>query len=484
MSVDDEDVERRLRAELTRRRPSDHVDTETFLARVHHRARVRRVKRGLSVGAAGVLLVAGGGAAVNAGGFLDTTHQSAADAPHVASTSTPPLATSTPVPPTSSAVTSPSAPVTPPSAPTASPGGSPRSTSHPTSAPSGQPAPVTIYPKGPIPATAVTPLSFTATGTMHQWVLASTPGADCGRAACATVLETADHGASWTDVGQLPAPPASGKDTTSTSVSQLRFTKRDDGSGTYDGWAYGGALWSTHDSGRTWSTARAPAGWVTQLEAWGGYAYAGVSSAVPGDDTAVLYRSPTTTDDWRPVDVGARLASVQALAAADGVIGLIDSAGLRPVLYVSPDGQQWQRQSACPAGSDPTSLSTAGDAAKGYSALWLTCTGVKGSVLRYTDTTALGTWHNVDAGPLGPDVMVAAEDPRTAFVAGAGVTGITRVSVSATPSPAYADQVGVPVFFGFTNPLYGYLLTSDGSILSTTTGGGSWTPYAVSDTSP
>lgn len=475
MSDDDEDVERRLRAELTRRRPSDHVDTETFLARVHHGARVRRVKRGLSVGAAGVLLVAGGGAAVNTGGFLDTTHQSAADAPHVTGTSPPPLATSTPVPPTSSAVTS-------PSAPTASPGGSPRATSHPPLPPPGPPAPVTIYPRGPIPATAVTPLSLTATGTMHQWVLASTPGADCGRAACATVFETADHGASWTDVGQLPAPPASGKVTTSSSVSQLRFAKRDTGG--YDGWAFGDALWSTHDSGASWSDAGSPAGRVTALEAWGGYAYAGVSSPTPGAATAVLYRTPMATDDWLPVDVGAPLDSVAALAAGRGVVGLIGTSGPHSTLYLSPDGLQWQPQKACPAGSDPTSLSAAGDSATGYSALWLTCTGVKGSVLRYTDTTALGTWHNVDAGPLGPDVLVAAEDPRTAFVAGAGVTGMTRVSASGKPSSAYAAPVGVPVFFGFTNPLYGYLLTSDGSVLSTADGGGTWTPYAVSDTAP
>ena len=42
--------------------------------------------------------------------------------------------------------------------------------------------------------------------------------------------------------------------------------------------------------------------------------------------------------------------------------------------------------------------------------------------------------------------------------------------------------VGSPVFFGFTNDGTGYLLSSAGSILSTTDGGASWAPYAVTDT--
>ena len=46
--MSDDDLERRLRGALTRPRPSDAVDTDDFLSRVHHGAKVRRVKRGVS----------------------------------------------------------------------------------------------------------------------------------------------------------------------------------------------------------------------------------------------------------------------------------------------------------------------------------------------------------------------------------------------------------------------------------------------------
>src|SRR5262249_29730426 len=96
---------------------------------------------------------------------------------------------------------------------------------------------VEISPKGPIAGGQVRALSLTATGTAHQWVLAKTPGRDCSRPACASLFATTDHGGSWRDVGQLPAPPATSDTARPQSVSQVRITKRNDT--TYDGWAFG-----------------------------------------------------------------------------------------------------------------------------------------------------------------------------------------------------------------------------------------------------
>jgi len=324
---------------------------------------------------------------------------------------------------------------------------------------------------------------------MHQWVLASTPGADCGRPACATVFSTDLHGASgsWTDVGQLPAPPATSDNPTKDSVSQLRFTKRADG--IYDGWAYGNALWSTHDSGMSWSAADSPPGQVTQLESWGDYVYAGVSSPVVGDDTATLYRSPTGQDAWKALDVTPRgLASVQSLTAAKGVVGLIDGGTGHSVLYLSANGVSWHRErDACPTGFDPEALSTASrtiDPLTTTGSLWVTCTNLTSTVIRFTDTTALGSWHSVLKDSFPRTVSVAARTPTTAFVAGAGVTGITMVSASKPPTPVPATGFGAPLFFGFTNETNGYLLDSNGNIVSTTDGGATWSTYAVSDTQP
>ncbi len=69
--MSDDDLERRLRGALTRPRQSDAADADAFLSKVHHGAKVRRVKRGVSVAAASVLAVAGGGFALNAAGVLD-----------------------------------------------------------------------------------------------------------------------------------------------------------------------------------------------------------------------------------------------------------------------------------------------------------------------------------------------------------------------------------------------------------------------------
>jgi len=258
---------------------------------------------------------------------------------------------------------------------------------------------------------------------------------------------------------------------------------------TYDGWAYGNALWSTHDSGMSWSAADSPPGQVTQLESWGDYVYAGVSSPVVGDDTATLYRSPTGQDAWKALDVTPRgLASVQSLTAAKGVVGLIDGGTGHSVLYLSANGVSWHRErDACPTGFDPEALSTASrtiDPLTTTGSLWVTCTNLTSTVIRFTDTTALGSWHSVLKDSFPRTVSVAARTPTTAFVAGAGVTGITMVSASKPPTPVPATGYGAPLFFGFTNETNGYLLDSNGTIVSTTDGGATWTPYTVSDTQP
>lgn len=465
MTDDRDELERRLRGALVRPRPGDAVDTDAFLSRVHAGAKVRRVKRAVSVTAVSVLALTGGGLAVNTSGLLDGSESPVA-AQHTTPSSTDFGSRS------------------PDTKPPMTTGPSPSKVTQPTP---NEPLKVTISPGGPIAAADVHPVSLTATGTDHQWVLAKTPGSDCGLPECATVFSTGDHGANWSDVGHLPAPPATADTAGPDTVSQLRFAQRQDGSKIYDAWAYGNALWSSHDSGVTWSKAQSPAGYVTQLEAWGDFVYAGVSSSTPGSDTATLYRSPTTEDAWKPVQVSPRgvdgLTSVQSLAAASGLVALIDTPPGRPaVVYVSTDGTVWNRESPCPRGTDAVALSTASDAGKTVGSLWVTCQGVSHSVIRFTDTQDLGTWHDVPKDDFPVAVSVAAESPTLAFVAGDGISGIKRVPTTGAASTVSASGVGPPIMFGFTNVSHGYLLDASGTMVSTTNGGGAWLPYAVSDT--
>ncbi len=473
MSFDDDDLEERLRTALQTSSTGDRLDADAFLAQVRHGARLRRIRRGAAVTTAAVLLVSGGGFALDASGVLARSETPLAASPRQpTSPASAPSHPSSSTDPQSSADTQ--SKVVPPTKPSES-----RAS---TASPSAQGS-VRIRPHQPISAGNVTPVSLSATGDEHQWVLGKTPGGhDCAYSSCATVFSTDQHGTTWADLGQLPAAPATTVDPTTTSVSQLRFTKRADG--TYDGWAFGNALWSTHDSGQSWSADSAPPGQVTQLEAWGGYVYAGVSSAVPGADTATLYRSSTEKDDWQPVPVGTGLTSVQSLSAAQGVLGLVDSGGPRSTLYVSKDGISWERQDPCPTGFDPGTLSTATDTATGTGSLWVTCDGASSTLIRFMDTTSFGTWQAPTGTGFGGTISLAARTPTSAMVAGAGVSGILQVSATLPPFQVYPQSVGTPLYFGFTNDHYGYLLNTDGAIVSTTDGGKTWAPYAVSDTKP
>ena len=262
------------------------------------------------------------------------------------------------------------------------------------------------------------------------------------------------------------------------SVSQLRFAKGPDG--TYDGWAYGNALWSTHDSGTTWSALRSPDGQVTNLEASGGYVYAAVSTGTPLARSAALYRSPTTTDQWSPVLTG--LTQVESIAAANGIIGVIDAGTNGSRVFASTDGLTWHPQpAACAAGSRPSALSSAGNTASGIGSLWLTCVRGSTAVVRYLDTNNPAAWVRA-RGTFTEPVTVAARTPRDALVTGAGSGSTQDVTRTQPPAPWSSGSPSSVEFFGFTNEHYGYLLGSDGSILGTTNGGHTWSTYQVSNT--
>lgn len=465
-----DDFESRLRSALnapvTSDRTSDRMDVDAFLADVHHGARVRRLKRGGGMAVAGVFLLAGAGFAVNASGLLSGSQNSVAGQDRRLQSSP-----GTELAPTPGRTPAPSAPTQNTETPSENPGNG-RSAGVTTA---------TISPGGPIASHEVHALSLTATGTAHQWVLAKTPGRDCGRPKCSTLFATGTHGGTWQDLGQLPAAPAASDSPGADTISQVRFTKRNDT--TYDGWAFGDSLWSTHNSGQTWSRAASPAGRVTALEPTSDTVYAGVTGPNPGDQ-ARLYRSPTTVDRWTPVNVGFRLARVESVAAVFGVVAIIDDHGQSATLYVSANGQAWQPESGvCPSGSIPTALSTATDRAQKVGSLWVTCQGATAAYIMYEDTDRLGQWMSAQ-GSFSPGIVVGARTPLEGMAAGPGLTGVESVSSAAGPQAMSSGDVGAPTFLGFTNTRFGYLLNSGGQMFSTTDRGRTWQPYAVGDTTP
>lgn len=458
----DEALETRLRETLRGGPVSPFVDTDAFLDQVHRGVRRRRARRAVVGATAAVALVAGGGFAVQASGVLGSDNAPVASGHHtrLARTST-----------ASATTASPPATTAPPSIMASSTTSPPTVTRTRRNQQQSQPPPVQISAGSPLSAGEINPLSLTATGTWFQWVLAATPGRDCDFSQCATVLATDHHGTTWQTLGQLPAPPAADAADPST-VSEVRFTK-DPTSGEHDGWAYGGALWSTHDGGHTWLKETPEGGRVTNLAAWGDTVFAAVATAQPGQQRAWLIRSPASVDEWQRVAVPHPMASISDLAVASKAIGVIDQqpSAPRTSLLISADGVNWLTRRPCAQPMQPEALSTAA------SSLWVVCGDQRESTLVVTTDHGM-SWTKVPL-TLPSDITLAARDDTSVVVTSPGVPDVTLVSVDGRESSLGPVPVTDVAFAGFTNPETGYLMSSTGTIVRTDDGGASWQPYVV-----
>lgn len=443
-----DELEQRLRETLHRPAADERarLDTAGLLDRVHRGARRRRTLH-VAAGLATVLVVAGaGGYLVDAVGLPTSRPATVADGPTRAT------APSTLVSPGTTG-SSPTTSTTP-------------TTSAATSPPSRRTSRVVVGPPRTVDnrlgfvATNPPVRSLTATGTARQWALAQVSCRVPRSTPCEGIFTTGDAGASWDFVGRAPAR----------HVTDLRFAGPRRG-GSYDGWLFGHALLSTHDGGTTWRRVTLPSGPVTRLAAWGHYVYA-VTSA-HGSGPSALWRSPVSSDRWQRVHLGARLGAVPptGLAVASGVIAVLDlPPGARPSLLVSHDGRSWTRATPCPAGWQPSQLSTAAD----Y--LWAICSDTTQSIAMASNDDGQ-TWARAD-GVFSPADLLAARDD-TALVTGPGVSGVEVLAVGSAMAQLSPAQLGTADFFAFTNPRTGYLLSSAGSVLRTSDGGATWLPYRI-----
>jgi hypothetical protein len=227
-----------------------------------------------------------------------------------------------------------------------------RATSHPAASATPTPNHTTSHPvpAGPPPV----PVNFAATsvtfvGLDTGWVIgqAGIPG-QCATRYCTSVARTDDGGKTWYGV---PAPRIGPPDG-STGVSQIRFLNEQ------DGWAFGPALWATHDGGSQWAQiplgklwlmpsagqnwARIPASGlrVTSLETVGSEAFAVVAVCTgTGPDFAAgctsfrLFSSPADSDNWAPVP-GVPSAAVSVGSSGSAALVLTQGRGY----WYRPDG--------------------------------------------------------------------------------------------------------------------------------------------------
>jgi hypothetical protein len=422
--VDRDPLEDRLREALRRPDPLDRTDGAGLLDAVHAGARRRRARR-LVASVAAVAVVAGGGF-VAVSGALDSRGTPVADR-----------------------------------SPTAATTGTASSSSQ-----SG----------GMTPGRSAVPLSLTATGTAYQWVLVGRDDGSGSSSSCASVYSTADAGATWSKPRELGVPAGStgwyGATPVSPVVSQLRFS-RPAGGGPANGWAFGGTLLSSHDSGASWHAPKLPvAGAVRLLEAWRTEVYAAVDTG----SGVVVVRSPADRDSWTVVDTGFSLTSVSAIAAAPGELAVIATTGdgAGPHVLVTVDGSSWSVRSPCPPGYSAEQLSTAAGPAPGADSLWLACASGERSVARVT-LDAGAHWEAVQAPKAR--FTLAARSVRSALAVTNG--RVERLSPGSAPATIATVPVNAVAFAGFTNPATGYIVGSDGRMWRSADGGNTWQVYSV-----
>jgi hypothetical protein len=349
---------------------------------------------------------------------------------------------------------------------------------------SGSPVPPNFQP------TSVTFVSTQVGAVIGQ---AGTPG-DCATRYCTSLAGTSNYGASWYGVNAPVTGPPDG----SSGISQLRFLN------IRDGWAFGPALWVTHDGGGHWSPETMPGLRVIDLETAGDLGFALLASCSgTGQDYAAgctsmsLYSSLATSDQWTPVpgptqnlQAAAQLSSASLVLAA-GRGYLLAASG---ELLTGPlNGSAWtvaNQTVPClpgpggPAGQPPSVL-LAADA----TTLVMVCTGRSQQTTMFQSSDGGASWSPGGAPPAadGTPVSVAAQAGVLLLATNAGIYrsvngGVTWQLAQASPAGAASGQQGFS-YVGNSSTTNAVALPADPGlheVFTTSDGGLTWQGHPVS----
>jgi BNR/Asp-box repeat len=337
---------------------------------------------------------------------------------------------------------------------------------------------------GPAPAAGFRPTSVTfVTGSLGA-VLGQ--AGSCGTGPCTVMAGTSDHGGSWSKVGAPPAPPPGAP----SGVSQIRFL------GPLNGWAYGPALYATHDGGRTWRrfTVR---GRVIDLSAAGSRAFAviGTRCAASGSDFAascsrfVTYSAAARSDRWHAV-----AGATGVGPAAPGGLQLTGKHGYLVAsgrLYAGPVTQgPWHRVAAAAPAAPPCLVPASGRGpwllAPSASALYLVCgrspAAASQKLALYVSRDGGRTWQARGAAPATATSLTVS--PRgTLVLAAAAKIYFSRNArtwqIATLTGPAPKGGFG---FVGMTTGADGVAVPASPvqhAIFITSDGGRTWRPSVI-----
>jgi hypothetical protein len=351
------------------------------------------------------------------------------------------------------------------------------------------------HPSGSVPD-HFAPTSTTWVNTSTGWVIgqAGTPGhcANKNPNICTSVARTDNAGTTW-EGG--PAPKTTGP-SGPVGVSQIRFL---DG---VNGWAFGPALWVTHDAGYTWNQIPTNGQRVTDLETAGNRAFAlwaecynpSASADIASSCTSyTLMSAAKYSDHWTPVG---QAPPTNGLAnqgnQTSGMIALTSTVGylLAPdgTLFSGPlDGSAWHRVGSTPcqpglpqpdgipgyghlALVDSTHLALACGSATGNGTPAIYTSDNGGAFwTKRANVTAEGRLTSFTAAPNGTLVLATTQG---LYVLLAGTTSWKATNVAGTSAPT-----GGFTYVGMTTDTQGVAVpaqTSLHEIWMTFDGGSTW----------
>jgi Photosynthesis system II assembly factor YCF48 len=338
-------------------------------------------------------------------------------------------------------------------------------------------------------------LSLTYTDARHVWVL-GLPCADQPACSRLVVRGGTDGGRTWPVRHAVPALPSFlGKGQSHPYVSKLRYaTPR-------DAYAFGPALVTSHDSGKTWDWQKG-IGAVEALERIGSQVWA-VSDLCPraGACPVYLYRSPTSRDAWHrsPLPLRSPAGDTQIVGETNGHVWILayqattgPQMSRSALIGTTTSGRAWSRlpDPCTPAESNIDRLAT-----RDGVHLWLVCGGqpsAGGELFSlYRSPDGGRHWH-----------IVASNDKRLGvphfvyggYVDSLAVTGpstawfsLDRGTLYETTDGGQSWRLGVhqtvsdstvgPVLFA--NPSHGWLASYPNVIFRTVDGGRNWARIAI-----
>lgn len=461
-----DDLEADLRATLRGHpTPAYGPEADGLLRAVHRRASRRRARR-RAIGAT-VVLVGLAGAGVVVTSWPPPTEPAATTASTLATT-TAPTRPSSPAPTTAS---SPAATVTA------------ESSSQPTRRTAPPESSSTVSSGDPVHTAGFVVQSVTAVHRAQFWVLGT---GDCPDGKCQVIGHTRDAGDTFsfrTAPEPAPTSPTTAPTPTPTDTDTLLVPAETGTDLRYavtarDAWGYAGALWATHDGGRSWAQVTLPvAATVSSVQVDGDTVWAFGSASADG--APVVFSSPVGEDLWTTADLGLLDTDrLDAPVVADGVVGALVTHEDGSVDYVrSRDaGAVWEFVAAPTGCTTPLAGSGVGDA------VWLYCSGTGTAVLAVT-TDAASTWAEQPLTPAAGLTTMTGIDTTHALVTDATMLSTVTVGSGAEvvdgPYASADDVWGADVgytYAGFTDPLIGYLITSGGELARTEDGGRTWSP--------